>query len=128
MMSSAETLVQEGLLPEDSSKRHYNFPLGFEGALPADMETLIFLKSRLPVGAGFGVIHEDFNSFRFLAGALAMGARCIRVGFEDGGVYAPKKTATTNLELVRKAAALVEDLGLELMNIEEARSYLGVLK
>lgn len=128
MMASADTLVSEGLLSDDPAKRHYNFPLGFEGALPADIETLCMLKSRLPFAAGFGVINEDFKDFSFLAGALALGATSIRVGFEDGATYAPGKTAESNLELVKKAVELIRFMGMDVMTIDEAKDYLGVMK
>ena len=126
MYTSVNKLVDEGLLPDDPTKRHYNFALGFDGALPADIETLAALKSRLPAGASFGVLHEGFDGFTFLAGAVALGAKSIRVGFEDGAWLSPGVPALSNVELVKKAVDLLDILGCEPMTPSEAGRYLGV--
>jgi 3-keto-5-aminohexanoate cleavage enzyme len=126
MYTSVQKLVEEGLLPEDPEKRHYNFALGFDGALPADIQTLSVLKSRLPASASFGVLHEGFDGFAFLAGAVALGANSIRVGFEDGAWLSPGIPAVTNAELVKKAVEMLDILGCEPMSSSEAGKHLGV--
>jgi 3-keto-5-aminohexanoate cleavage enzyme len=128
MFSSVERLVEEGLLPADPKKRLYNFALGFEGAVPADIEALTVMKSRLPEGVGFGVLNEGFQGFAFLAGALALGASSVRVGFEDGAWLAPGIPAENNVQLVRRAVELIGLLGMDVMSPSEAREHLGVLR
>ncbi len=128
MFTSVEKLVAEGLIPVNPEKRHYNFALGFDGALPADIETLVTLESRLPGDAGFGVLHEGFKGFGFLSGALALGASSIRVGFEDGPWLAPGVPAINNVELVEKAVHLLDLLDYEVMTTVEARGHLGIIK
>jgi 3-keto-5-aminohexanoate cleavage enzyme len=128
MFTSVEKLVLDGLIPSDQKKRHYNFALGFDGAAPADMEALTAFKSRLPEGAGFGVLHEGFDGFSFTAGALALGAGSIRVGFEDGPWLAPGLPASSNLDLVKRAVALLDLLGFEPMSVSEAKDHLGIIR
>jgi 3-keto-5-aminohexanoate cleavage enzyme len=55
-----------------------------------------------------------------------MGARVVRVGFEDSVFYAPGKTARTNPELVEKAVSLVEQMGYGVASPKEAREMLGI--
>jgi 3-keto-5-aminohexanoate cleavage enzyme len=63
-----------------------------------------------------------------LATAVGMGARSIRVGFEDSVFYAPGKAAKTNPELVEKAVSLVRQMGCEVASPREAREMLGIEK
>lgn len=77
-------------------------------------------------GASWGVTHDGMKDFQILTGALGLGALAIRVGFGDSFYYAPGKTATTNVELVTRARALVEAMGLEPMTAEEARRTLEI--
>jgi 3-keto-5-aminohexanoate cleavage enzyme len=57
-----------------------------------------------------------------------MGARSIRVGFEDSVFYAPGKVAKTNPELVEKAVSLVQQMGLEVATPKETREMLSIEK
>jgi 3-keto-5-aminohexanoate cleavage enzyme len=57
-----------------------------------------------------------------------MGARSIRVGFEDSVFYAPGKIAKTNPELVEKAVSLVQQMDYEVASPKEAREMLGIEK
>jgi 3-keto-5-aminohexanoate cleavage enzyme len=68
------------------------------------------------------------GNFRLLAAALGLGARVIRVGYEDGAGYLPGKIAPSNTILVEKAAELVRGLGFSLASPEEGRGMLGTLK
>jgi len=123
MLSTVEKLVEEGLL---NPPLNYNFCLGFSGAIPADPRFLWDLRSHLPAEAQWGLNHEGMRDFRLLAAALGLGARSIRVGFEDGHSYLPGKPASTNTILVQKIAELVRSLGFETANPTEARKILGI--
>ena len=123
MLSTIERLVEEGLLKEPVN---YNFCLGFKGALPADPRLLWALRSHIPADAQWGLNHEGMEDFKLIATALGLGARSIRVGFEDGRSYLPGKPAPSNAFLVKKAAELVKSLGLEIANPAEARQILGI--
>ena len=125
MLSTVEKMAEEGLL---KSPLNYNFCLGFSGALPADPSVLWDLVSHLPQGSHWGLLHEGMKDFRLLAAALGLGARSIRVGYEDGRSYLPGKPAPSNTVLVEKAAELVKSLGLTLANPSETRKMLGIAK
>jgi len=123
MLSTVEKLVEEGLL---NSPLNYNFCLGFSGALPADPRLLWSLCSYLPKEAHWGLNHEGMKDFRLLAAALGLGARSIRVGFEDGRSYLPGCPVPSNTILVQKVVELVKSFGFKIATPSEAREMLGI--
>jgi 3-keto-5-aminohexanoate cleavage enzyme len=125
MMPVVRHLIQEGVLKPPC---HFNFCLGFHWALPPDPKSLFFMTSLLEKGEEWGMIHDGMNDLSLLATAIGMGARAIRVGFEDSVFYAPGKRAITNPELVEKAVSLVQQMGFEPASPKEAREMLGIEK
>ena len=123
MLASIDRLVDEGLLAQPLN---YNFCLGFHGAMLADPRHLYYLSSLLPPGSHWGFIHEGMRDYRMLAAALGLGARAVRVGFEDGRQLAQDRVAPNNVELVKRLADLVDLLGFEIASPAEARAQLGV--
>jgi len=123
MMPAVRQLVQEGVLKPPC---HFNFCLGFHWALPADPKSLFFMTSFLKENEEWGMIHDGMKDLSLLAAAIGMGARAIRVGFEDSVFFAPGKRAITNPELVEKAVSLVEQMGYEVASPKEAREMLGI--
>jgi len=125
MMPAVRQLVQEGVLKPPC---HFNFCLGFHWALPADPRSLFFMTSLLEDNEGWGIIHDGMNDLSLLATAIGMGARAIRVGFEDSVFFAPGKRAITNPELVEKAVSLVQQMGFEPASPKEARDMFAIPK
>ena len=125
MIQVVQKLVEEDSL---SPPFGYNFCLGVHWAIPADPRSLGFLKSLLPEGARWGVLHDKMNDLSLLATAIGTGASVARVGFEDGVCYAPGQAATTNVELVEKLVALIRSIGFEAATPDEARRALKVKK
>jgi len=125
MIQVVQKLVEEGSL---SPPFDYNFCLGVHWAIPADPRSLEFLKSLLPEGARWGVLHDKMNDLSLLAIAIGTGASVVRVGFEDSVYYAPGHAATTNVELVEKLVALIRSIGFEAATPDEARRALKVKK
>jgi len=123
MLTAVSKLLQENVLKPPFA---FGFCLGFHWALPADPNSLFFLKSSLPEKAAWGVVHESMQDFSLLATAIGMGASAIRVGFEDSVYYAPGKAAVTNVELVEKIVSLIHQIGYEVATPGEARILLGV--
>lgn len=125
MMPAVRQLVQEGVLKPPC---HFNFCLGFHWALPADPKSLFFMTSFLKENEEWGMIHDGMTDLSLLAAAIGMGARAIRVGFEDSVFFAPSKRAITNPELVEKAVSLVQQMGFEPASPKEAREMLAIPK
>jgi 3-keto-5-aminohexanoate cleavage enzyme len=123
MMPAVRHLILEGVLKPPC---HFNFCLGFHWALPADPKSLFFMTSLLKENEEWGIIHDGMSDLSLLATAISMGARVVRVGFEDSVFYAPGKAVRTNPELVEKAVALVRQIGYEVASPKEARSMLGI--
>jgi 3-keto-5-aminohexanoate cleavage enzyme len=124
MLPAYMKLVQEGVLKPPYS---IGFCLGVRWALPANPETLFFMKTLLPEkDVPWGVIHAGMQDFALLATAIGMGASVVRVGFEDSTFFAPGKAARTNAELVKKMVSLVHQIGYEVATCQEARDILRI--
>jgi 3-keto-5-aminohexanoate cleavage enzyme len=124
MISSVYALAEEGVL---TGPHHFNFCLGFHGALPASAENLAFLKSTIAPGASWGFIHEGRDNFSLLATAVGLGASVVRVGFEDGTYLDPDCPAKTNSELVEKLVDVVKIMGYEVATASDARTMFGTM-
>jgi 3-keto-5-aminohexanoate cleavage enzyme len=126
MLPAYMKLVEEKVLQPPYS---IGFCLGVDWALPADAETLFFMKTMLPEKeVPWGVIHNDMNEFAMLATAIGLGASFVRVGFEDSPFFAPGKAAKSNAELVERMVSLIHQIGYETASCDEAREILGILK
>lgn len=124
MLPTYMKLVEEGVLKPPYS---IGFCLGVRWALPADVETLFFMRTLLPEkNVPWGVIHAGMHDFSLLATAIGMGASVVRVGFEDSTFFAPGKAAQTNAELVERIVSLIHQMGYEVATCDEAREMLGV--
>jgi 3-keto-5-aminohexanoate cleavage enzyme len=110
-------------LKRTASARHHpvcSICLGFPGTLPATLENLAFMLSKLPPGAEWTLVHHGSHDFALLAAAIAAGGN-IRVGFEDSRELGGGVAARFNAELVGKARALVEQLGRRVATPAEVR-------
>jgi 3-keto-5-aminohexanoate cleavage enzyme len=126
MLRAYVKLVEEKVLQPPYS---IGFCMGVDWALPADAETLFFMKTMLPEkDVPWGVIHAGMNDFALLAAAIGMGASFVRVGFEDSPFFAPGKAAKSNAELVERMVSLIHQIGYEVATRDEAREMLGVRK
>ena len=124
MLPAYMKLIEEGVLKPPYS---IGFCLGVRWALPANPETLFFMKTLLPEkDVPWGVIHAGMHDFALLATAIGMGASVVRVGFEDSAFFAPGKAARTNAELVERMVSLVHQIGYQVAACEEAREILGI--
>ncbi len=123
MVAEAQMLIEEGTLKPPF---YYNFALGFHWAAPADPGSLFYLRSLLPAGTPWSVIHDGMRDFALLATAIGLGASMVRVGFEDSVRYAPGRIAQTNVALVEKMVSLVQRIGYDVATPDEARRILGL--
>lgn len=122
MITTALRLRDEGCLEDPL---HFNFCLGFNGAIAADYRNLFFLVSLLPPGSEWGLIHEGMRDLSLVSAALGMGARVLRVGYEDGPWIRTDRPAGSNAELVENLVDLVRCAGKEPASPSEARRLFG---
>lgn len=123
MLPAYRKLMEEKVLQPPYS---IGLCLGVDWALPAEAETLFFMKTMLPEkDVPWGVIHSGMHDFALLAAAIGMGASFVRVGFEDSPFFAPGHAARTNVELVERIVSLIRHMGLEVATCDEAREILG---
>lgn len=123
MIESAYRLKDEGVLEEPL---HFNFALGFENSLSADCRNIAHLASMLDPAVEWGFLHNAMEDFMALTAALGLGARVLRVGFEDGGCYRRHAPAETNAILVEKLVELIRLAGRDVASPAEAREILSL--
>lgn len=99
--------------------------LGIPWGAPADTETMALMKSHLPkdaIWAAFGISRQQFP---MVAQAAVLGGH-VRVGLEDNLYMAHGELAQGNAPLVARAKRIIEELGAQAANAQEARKLLGI--
>ena len=104
----------------------YNFVMGVESGMPADMDLLpILLRLKLP-DAHWQVTAIGRAEIWPLHRRCAELGGCLRTGLEDT-FYLPDGTkATSNGQLIEAAARLAREAGREIASPEEARELFGL--
>ena len=97
----------------------YQIVTGTRWGLPSTAETLIYMKSLLPVGAHWAAFGIGRMQFPMVAQAALLGGN-VRVGLEDN-LYLRKGQFATNGQLVGHAKKIIESLGMEVATPDEAR-------
>ncbi|TVR56652.1 MAG: 3-keto-5-aminohexanoate cleavage protein [Spirochaetaceae bacterium] len=123
MITTAFALRDEGILADPL---HFNFVLGFKNAISSDARNLFYLADLLPDGTEWGLVHEGMIDLSLVAAAIGLGARTVRVGFEDGAFLRPGVAARSNAELVANVVALIRTIGKEVATPAEARAMWGL--
>jgi 3-keto-5-aminohexanoate cleavage enzyme len=123
MITTALELRAEGVLRDPL---HVNFCLGFPGSISADVRNLFYLVDLLPEGTEWGLVHEGMQDLSVASAALGMGARVLRVGFEDGAYLRRGRPARSNAELVAGLVSLIRIAGCEIATPDEARELLSL--
>lgn len=103
----------------------FSFIMGVLGGIPATAQNLAHQVSQLPENSVWEVIGISHMQWLMVMAALALGGN-IRVGLEDNFYVRPGEMATSNGDLVTKAANLAREAGREVANIDEARQILGI--
>lgn len=106
----------------------FSIVLGHKGEAPATPKALAMMIDMIPEGAVWGITHSGRKDMGIFAAALGMGAKTVRVGFEDSDYLDPKTQVTTNAPIVKKAADLIRAMDKEVMTPEEARAFLHIGK
>ncbi|HPE36489.1 MAG TPA: 3-keto-5-aminohexanoate cleavage protein [Spirochaetales bacterium] len=113
-------LIKEGLL---EPPYHYGFVLNVPGAVPYTVENLSAFMRALPDGADFTVMGIGRSSLPAQYGALANGG-WIRVGFEDNVYFSKGVLASSNAQLVERAARIAHEAGLKPATPDDVRKHL----
>ncbi len=115
----ANQLVAEGLV---APPPFYQMVLGTRWGLPADVETLLFLKRLLPPGALWAAFGIGAQQMPMVAQSVLLGGHA-RVGLEDN-LYLERGVFATNGQLVERAVRIIRDVGCEVATPDEARDML----
>lgn len=117
----ANQMVSEGLF---APPPFYQMVLGTRWGLPADVETILYLKRLLPQNALWAAFGIGPMQMPMVAQSVLLGGHA-RVGLEDN-LYLERGVFASNGQLVERAVRIIRDLGCEVATPEEAREMLGL--
>lgn len=106
-------------------RKVFSLCLGFPGTLPATVENLVFMVSKVPVGAEWTLVHHGAPDFALLSAAIAAGGN-IRVGFEDSAQLGGGARARRNAELVAQVRSIARLLGRSAASAVQTRVRYGI--
>ena len=110
----------------------FSFVLGHFGAMPATEGALRAmiggLYENFPDQAEtiWGITQADRRDWALVQTALELGARTVRVGFEDSAFLDPDTVVTGNAPLVERCAQLIRSIGKQPATPAEIRQELGI--
>lgn len=120
-MRLACDLVERGLIAPPPL---FQFALGLKWGAPADIETVLHMRSMLPKRAQWVAFAPGAGQFPMAAQSILLGGN-VRVGLEDN-LFRRRGVLAKNEELVVDAVHLVETLGHRAASSAEARELLGI--
>lgn len=123
-LALAQKMIATGAIPKDC---FLQFALGVPWGAPATAQMLTYFLGAMPHGmqwSAFGVGRAEFPT---VAQSYLMGGH-VRVGLEDNFYLSKGLEASTNAQLVEKAAKLICLLGGDLATPAEARTILNLAK
>jgi len=124
MVYNAIYYIKKGVL---KAPCHFQFVLGAAGGMPADVSSLVYLKSLIPEGSTWAACGIGKGHMEILLATIAMGGH-LRVGMEDNVFYHKGVPADSNAQFVARTKRLLEEAGLEAATPEEARQILGLTR
>jgi uncharacterized protein (DUF849 family) len=117
----AAKLVDEGLI---EGTPLFQLCLGIPYGAPADTRTMLAMLDLLPEGSQWAAFAISRMEMPLVAQSVVLGGN-VRVGLEDN-LYLRRGVFASNVELVQRAVAIVEDLGARPLTAAEARRSLGL--
>ncbi|MCJ2038960.1 3-keto-5-aminohexanoate cleavage protein [Methylobacterium sp. E-041] len=118
----ARHLIAEGHL---AAPPLFQICLGIPWGAPADPETLVQMRARLPADAVWSAFGIGRAEFPMVALAASMGGN-VRVGLEDNLYLARGRLAPSNAALVEKAVTLLSLIDCAPASPAEARAIFGL--
>ncbi len=116
-------LIDMGLL---TPPYQFSLIMGVLGGIPPTVANLVSMVQLLPPQSDWELIGISLDQWRLLAAAIALGGN-VRVGLEDNFYLSPGIMASSNGDLVDKAARMIRDQGREVATVEECRKRLGLV-
>lgn len=122
------TYAMEELMAEYEFKEPvlFSIVLGHKGEAPPTPKALANMISMIPPKAVWGITHANRRDFGIVAAALGMGAKTVRIGFEDSNYLDENTQVETNLPLVEKTVRLLHAMDKAPMSTSEAREYFNI--
>ncbi len=119
----ANQLVKEGLIDGGPM---YQFCLGIPWGAEADVETISYMKSRLPENAHWSAFGIGRMQLPMVTQTALLGGN-VRVGLEDN-IYLKKGVLASNESLVEQAVKQLHTNNIEVMTPAEAREAYNLRK
>ena len=116
-------LIRDGLIDEPAL---IQLCMGIPYGAPNDPGTLLALVDRLPPGAIYSVFSISRMQLPYVAMAVLSGGN-VRVGLEDN-LLLSRGVKATNGELVERAVAILQAMGVRILGPDEVRSKLGLVR
>jgi uncharacterized protein (DUF849 family) len=115
----AKQLMAEGLIDRPAL---FQLCLGIKYGAPATSEAMLAMRDALPPGSTWSAFGLGRMQMPMVAQAVLLGGN-VRVGLEDN-LYLDKGVLATNAQLVTRARAIVELLGVRVLSSDETRERL----
>jgi uncharacterized protein (DUF849 family) len=116
----AKQLLAEGLIDRPAL---FQLCLGIKYGAPASSEAMMAMRDALPSGSHWSAFGLGRMQMPMVAQSVLLGGN-VRVGLEDN-LYLDKGIAATNAQLVERARAIIELLGVRVLTAPETRERLG---
>lgn len=122
------TYVMEEFMQEYAFREPvlFSIVLGHKGEAPPTPKALANMISMIPPKGIWGITHSGRRDFGIIAAALGMGAKTVRVGFEDSNYLDPHTQVETNAPIVQKTVALLKAMDKAPMTPAEARALFKI--
>ena len=117
----AKHLMHEGLIDPPPL---FQLCLGIKYGAPATAEAMKAMRDALPAGSLWSAFGLGRMQMPMAAQSVLLGGN-VRVGLEDN-LYLDKGVPATNAQLVDRARAIIELLGVKLLNSRDTRARLGL--
>jgi uncharacterized protein (DUF849 family) len=116
----AKQLLAEGLIDQPAL---FQLCLGIKYGAPASCEAMQAMRDALPSGSHWSAFGLGRMQMPMVAQSVLLGGN-VRVGLEDN-LYLNKGVLATNAQLVERARAIIELLGVRVLTAPETRERLG---
>ncbi len=116
----AKQLLAEGLINQPAL---FQLCLGIKYGAPASSEAMQAMRDALPPGSLWSAFGLGRMQMPMVAQAVLLGGN-VRVGLEDN-LYLDKGIPATNAQLVERARAIIELLGVRVLTASQTRARLG---